>query len=187
MDMQQSLSQVVCTAFDFETTGLKAGTDKIVEFGAVQFLDGKQIGEFEALCNPGIPIHPEAARVSGISDEMVADKESVQSVLPRFLDFIGDSVLIAHNASFDLGFLRAALLEHSFGDIKNPVIDTQRLAQKAFPGQRSYSLQNLIQFLRIPPNTAHRARDDAYMCMRLFLAAADQMSFMGDISMAELM
>ncbi|MFW6363651.1 MAG: PolC-type DNA polymerase III [Spirochaeta sp.] len=185
MDENTPISEVSLTAFDFETTGLHAGIDKIVEFGAVQFLDGKQIGSFEALCNPGIPIHPDAVRVSGITDDMVANEDSVRDVLHRFIDFVGDTVLIAHNAQFDMGFLRAALLEYDLPDMKNLVIDTQKLAQKAFPGQKSYSLQNLITFLGIPPNTAHRAKDDAYMCMRLFNAAADSLSFMGDITLGE--
>ncbi|GAB6089550.1 3'-5' exonuclease [Spirochaeta dissipatitropha] len=187
MDLQTPLADIMCTAFDFETTGLRAGSDRIVEFGAVQFKDGRQTGVFEALCNPGMPIHPDAARVSGITDDMVSSEPPVLEVLRQFIDFIGDSVLIAHNASFDIGFLRAALLEHGLPDIQNKVIDTQKLARKAFPGQKSYSLQNLIAFLNIPPNTAHRAKDDAYMCMKLFLAAAESMSFMGDISIGELM
>ncbi|THB64275.1 MAG: 3'-5' exonuclease [Spirochaetaceae bacterium] len=187
MDMNTSLNQLTCTAFDFETTGLHPGIDKIVEFGAVQFVDGKMTKSFEALCNPGVPIHPEASRVSGITDNMLVDKPSVKDVLLDFMDFIGDSVLIAHNAGFDLGFLRAALLEHQLPDMKNLIIDTMIIAQRAFPGQKSYSLQNLVSFLGIPPNTAHRARDDAYMCMKLFLASADALSFMGDISIGELM
>lgn len=187
MDPNTSAADISFTAFDFETTGLHAGIDKIVEFGAVQFQDGKQTGSFEALCNPGIPIHPDAARVSGITDDMVAAEPSVQTVLARFIDFVGDSVLIAHNAQFDMGFLRAALLEFGLADMKNLVIDTQVLAKKAFPGQKSYSLQNLIAFLGIPPNTAHRAKDDAYMCMKLFQASSEALSFMGDITLGELM
>lgn len=187
MDPNTPLSEVILTAFDFETTGLHAGIDKIVEFGAVQFLDGTQTGSFEALCNPGIAIHPDAARVSGITDAMVRSEPPVKDVLEQFIAFVGDSVLIAHNAKFDLGFLRAALMEFGLPDMKNQVIDTQKLAQKAFPGQKSYSLQNLIGFLGIPPNTAHRAKDDAYMCMRLFSAAAESLSFMGDISLGEVM
>ena len=187
MDPDTSLADVTLTAFDFETTGLHAGIDKIVEFGAVQFRDGTQTGSFEALCNPGIPIHPDAARVSGITDDMVAGQPSVPEVLQRFIDFVGDSVLVAHNAQFDLGFLRAALLEFGLPDMKNQVIDTQKLAQRAFPGQKSYALQNLVAHLGIPPNTAHRAKDDAYMCMRLFTAAADALSFMGDITIGEVL
>jgi len=187
--MQQDLpvSEIVFTAFDFETTGLTPGVDRIVEFGGVTF-KGKQIlRTFERLVNPGIPISEQAAVVSGITNAMVAAEPAIGSVLPEFMQFAGDTVLIAHNAPFDLAFLRAALLEHGMGDVRNSIIDTQELAKRAFPKQKSYSLQNLIAFLKIPPNNAHRAADDAIMCMRLFLACVNSMSFMGDLTLGEVL
>ncbi|WP_037545481.1 3'-5' exonuclease [Spirochaeta lutea] len=187
MNLQQSVLDTTFVAFDFETTGLYSTSDRIVEVGAVKFQGATVLGEFGHLIDPGRAIPEDASKISGITDEMVRGKPSIQTVLPAFLEFIQGSVLVAHNAGFDLGFLRAALQICDVPDIENLVIDTQQLAKKAFPGQKSYSLQNLATVLKFPPNTAHRAVDDSVMCMRLFNACADQLSFMGEISLAEVL
>lgn len=185
--MNASVADTVFTAFDFETTGLYSGSDRIVEFGAVQFRGTDVLGEFGHLVNPGIPIPPESVNITGIDDAMVASAPRVEDMLDPFLEFVGDSILIAHNASFDMGFLRAALAGSGRPDVSNLVIDTQQLAKRAFPGQRSYSLQNLAGFLKFPLNSAHRAVDDCIQCMRLFNACAQQLSFMGEISIKEVL
>jgi DNA polymerase III epsilon subunit family exonuclease len=187
MDKNTPVSRVTFVAFDFETTGLYADQHHIVEFGAVKFCNSQTLESFGQLVDPGRPMPADATRVSGITDAMLAGQPAIASVLPDFMRFIGDSVLVAHNAGFDLGFLRAALDRNGLGMPGNLVIDTQALAKKAFPGQKSYSLQNLAAFLKLPPNQAHRAVDDSIMCMKLFLACANQLSFMGDISLAEVM
>lgn len=186
-DEQQSVSRTTFTAFDFETTGLFPASDRIVEFGAVRFRDGEVVEEFQMLVNPGIPIGADAAKVSGIFDADVVNAPPVLEAMPRFLEFITDSVLIAHNAPFDLGFLRAAAALGGFGEVNNPVCDTQALSIKAFPGKKSYGLENLSKELGLPGYRAHRALDDAVMCMRLFLRCVDQLSFMGDLELGEVL
>ncbi|AHC14667.1 3'-5' exonuclease [Salinispira pacifica] len=187
MDMNASVYDLTFVAFDFETTGLYSGSDRIVEFGAVKFKGNSILGEFGELVNPGIPIPEDAAKISGITDEMVAAKPAVEKMLDPFIEFIGDSILVAHNASFDMGFLRAALAGSGRSDIKNLLIDTQQLAKRAYPGQKSYSLQNLAGFLNFPLNTAHRAVDDSIQCMKLFNACAQELSFMGEITLKEVL
>lgn len=187
MDLNSSVSDLTFVAFDFETTGLHSGSDRIIEFGAVKFRGNEVIETFGALVNPGISIPEDAARISGIDDAMVKNKPSIDDVLDPFLAFIGDSPLIAHNASFDMGFLRAALAGSGRQDVKNLLIDTQQLAKRAFPGQRSYSLQNLAKFLKLELNNAHRAVDDSVQCMKLFNACAHELSFMGEISLKEVL
>lgn len=187
MELDTSVDELTFVAFDFETTGLYPRNDEIVEIGAVRFRGGEVLAEYSELVNPGREIPLEAQRISGIDDAMVAGKPLLSALLPGFLEFLGDSVLMAHNAGFDLGFLRAAIEKSGGGSLNNLVIDTQQLAKKAFPGQKSYSLQSLAGVLKFPPNQAHRALDDSVMCMRLFLAACDSMSFMGSISLAEVM
>jgi DNA polymerase III epsilon subunit family exonuclease len=187
MDVSTSVSDTTFTAFDFETTGLEPALHRIVEFGAAKFKAGQVIDTFEALVNPGVAIDGDAGKVSGITNEMVQDKPSVESMLAPFSEFIAGSVLIAHNAAFDVGFLRAALDAAGLPPVKNLIIDTQVLAQKAFPRLKSYSLQNLVTELNIPQGNAHRALDDAIMCMKLFLACADELSFMGEISLEEVL
>jgi DNA polymerase III epsilon subunit family exonuclease len=184
---EQPVSETLFTAFDFETTGLFPASDRIVEFGAVRFKNGEILDSFEMLVNPGVPIGADAAKVSGITDSDVADAPPVIEAVPRFLDFIEGSVLVAHNASFDVGFLRAAVEIAKLGTIENPVCDTQGLAIKAFPGKRSYSLSNLAADLGLPAYRAHRALDDAQMCMRLFLKCADELSFMGELELGEVL
>lgn len=178
-----------CTfvAFDFETTGLHPAVDRIVEFGAVRFTIGRELAEFGELADPGFPINPDASRVSGITDEMVAGKPGVGEVLTRFMAFTDTSILVAHNAEFDTGFLRAELQRARMPTVENLIIDTQVLAQKAFPGKKSYALQNLVEMLGIPVNTAHRARDDARQCMRLLEHCVHALSFMGDLPMSDIL
>ncbi|HKK49200.1 MAG TPA: 3'-5' exonuclease [Alkalispirochaeta sp.] len=187
IDTTRPVTDFTFVAFDFETTGLHPAVDRIVEFGAVRFTVGRELAEFEELSNPGMEIHPDAARVSGITTEMVADQAPVASVLPRFMEFAGDGILIAHNAEFDAGFLRAELQRAGKPTVENLIIDTQVLAQKAFPGKKSYSLQNLVEMLGIPTNTAHRARDDARQCMRLFEHCVQALSFMGDLPVSDVL
>lgn len=187
VNTEVSVSEIEFTVFDFETTGLHSAFDRIVEFGALRFRGSEIMAEFNILVNPGVPIGAEASAVSGISDADVVAAPPVGSVLPSFIEFLGDTVLIAHNAPFDLGFLRAAMQFSELPEIRNVVIDTQLLAMKAFPKQKSYALQNLATELQLPRNTAHRARDDAELCMKLFLASVQALSFMGDLPLSEVL
>lgn len=188
MERDTSIQKITFVAFDFETTGLYPQQDDIIEFGAVKFntQDGP-IAEFRTFVDPKRPVPKEASEISGITSEMLIGEPLLSLVLPQFKDFIDGTVLVAHNAGFDLSFLRAALAKLDFGDIDNFVIDTQQLAKKAFPGQKSYGLQNLATYLQFPPNQAHRALDDAHMCMKLFTSCASTLSFMGEITLHELL
>ncbi|MEE8441224.1 MAG: 3'-5' exonuclease [Spirochaetia bacterium] len=187
MNNEVSVTGVEFAAFDFETTGLHSAVDRIVEFGAVRFRGSEITAEFCMLVNPGIPIGAEAGAVSGITDADVIAAPSVDSVLPSFIEFLGDSVLMAHNAPFDLGFLRFAVQSAGLPEIRNQVIDTQLLAMTAFPRRQSYALQNLAIELKLARNRAHRAKDDAEICMKLFLASVEALSFMGDLQLAEVL
>ncbi len=187
MNENISVAEITFTAFDFETTGLNPVSDGIVEIGAVQFRSGEVVDTFQALTNPGIKISADAQAVSGLSNEQIATAPEVAVVLPDFLRFAGESVLIAHNAEFDMGFLRAALQTYSLPEIQNIIIDTQALAQKAFPRRRSYSLQALAEHLGVEPGSAHRAHDDALTCMKIFNACVEQLSFMGELPLSEVL
>lgn len=187
MDKKTPVSDITFVAFDFETTGLYAGQDSIVELGAVKFKNGTILESFEQLVDPGRPMPADSIRISGITDAMLAGQPNLTKILPDFMKFLQGSVLIAHNAGFDMGFLRTALDRNGMQFPENPLIDTQILAKKAYPGQKSYSLQNLVNFLRFPPNQAHRALDDSLMCMKLFQSCASQLSFMGDILLEEVL
>lgn len=187
MDSSRSVAEITFVAFDFETTGLHPATDRIIELGAVKYRDREVLGTFDMLVDPGIPLTDAAVDISGITAEMLEAKPAVETVLPEFMSFIEGAVLVAHNAPFDMSFLRAALEVAAMPNVSNTVIDTQVLAQKAYPRLKSYSLQNLVAELGIPQGNAHRALDDAVMCKDLFLNCTEALSFMGEISLGEVL
>ncbi|MDR0584790.1 MAG: 3'-5' exonuclease [Treponema sp.] len=164
----------VFTAFDIETTGLEPKRDRIVEFGAVKFDRRGLIARYSVLIDPGIPMPPEAGRVNGITDGMLAGQPPIGEVLPDFLRFIEGTVIVAHNAPFDCGFVNENLARLyraggvSFPALPNKIADTLLLARRIFAGREHYSLQSLASDLGIKTRTAHRALDDARLCMELF-------------------
>jgi len=168
----------VFTAFDIETTGLDPKRDRIVEIGAVKFDRRGVIAHFSTLIDPGIPMPAEAEKVNNISDKMLAGKPSLEEVFPDFLLFIASTALIAHSAPFDCGFINENLkIYHEkpgtwvppYPCLPNPIVDTLVFSREVFPGRRSYSLQNLAADLGISALDAHRAQDDARLCMEIFL------------------
>lgn len=183
----RDISAIDFVAFDFETTGLNPTTDRIIEIGAVRFRDRATVGEFQTMVDPQMPIPPASTDVSGITDAMVAGAPPTEEAIGRFLAFASGAVLIAHNAPFDMGFLRNAVERLGLPQPGNLVIDTQVLASKAFPMLRSYALQNLVDHFSFPRNNAHRALDDSTMCRRVFERCADQLSFMGSIPLSDLL
>jgi DNA polymerase III epsilon subunit family exonuclease len=156
-------------AFDLETTGLSPQRDAIVELAAVRWRDGGEVDTFDALVDPGRPIPSEVIAVHGITDDMVAGQPTIDAVLPAFLAFCAADVAVAHNAPFDLGFLRMAAWQHGQAHMTTPVVDTCALARVTLPGRRSYSLQNLTTTLSPGRRQAHRALQDARDCLALYL------------------
>ena len=171
-------------AFDLETTGLDPRKDKIVEIGAVKFDNKGLIARFSALVNPGIPMPAGAERVNGISDTMLMGKPPIAEVLGDFLPFIKNAVIIAYNAAFDCDFINEALKERRSSTenaffpafpsdlppaLPNPIADVLIFAREIFAGHKSYSLQNFASALGIASFNAHRAEDDARLCMEIFL------------------
>ncbi len=169
-------------AFDLETTGLSPQLDRIVEIGAVKFVDGREVSRFGKLVDPEMPMPPGAMAVNGITDDMLAGKPTVREVLPEFLDYIRGAVLVAHNASFDLGFIRSAMGRLGLGLLANDYVDTKVMAQKAFPGRPNYKLQSLAADLGVRSLEAHRAVDDARVCQEVFGACLKQLNPGGQTS-----
>jgi DNA polymerase-3 subunit epsilon len=148
---------------DLETTGWTPGEAGITEIGAVRFAGGRVIGEFSALINPGRPIPPDVAALTGISDAMVAGAPGIQAVLPGFLAFAGSSVLTAHNAPFDLGFLIAACGDCGLNWPAFPVLDTVTLARQVLNETEvpDCKLSTLASYFGSPTSPCHRALADA--------------------------
>jgi DNA polymerase-3 subunit epsilon len=167
-------------AFDTETTGLWAPVNRIVELGAVKFrLGSATVQQFQELVNPERKIPIETVQVHGITDGMVRDAETVGTVLKRFVDFVGpDSIMIAHNALFDISFVGCEMTRSDMPLIPNMILDTVELYQKYFPGLDSYSLLALAQQFHVSRSQTHRAADDAALVWKLFAQVAEKFPFM---------
>ena len=133
---RRDLADVAFTVVDLETTGATPGFAKITEIGAVRLEGGREVGTFSSLVNPGVRIPAMITGITGIDDATVADAPPIDVVLPRFVDFAADSVLVAHNAHFDLGFLDYELGRLQRRTFPRPALDTLRLARKLCPQQR---------------------------------------------------
>jgi len=145
---------------DIETTGLNPKRDEITEIGAVKIVGREIVDTFSCFVNPGVPIPRDIVKLTGITDEMVKDAPAIEEVLPRLLEFFGDAVLVAHNAPFDLGFIKEKCRRIG-ARISNPILDTLSLARELFKDIKRHSLDAVAQHLNIPQQRHHRALDDA--------------------------
>ena len=162
--LARPLSDTTFVVCDLETTGMGASAGAsaacIIEIGAARVRAGRVIDEFAQLVNPGIWLPPFITRLTGIDGAMLADQPSIAQVWPRFVDFLGTDVLVAHNARFDLAFLNAAALAHSGRPLANPVLCTLKLARRLLPGVRRRGLDALASHFVLPLNDRHRALGD---------------------------
>ena len=145
---------------DFETTGLSAAVDRIIEVGAVRLVNGQIVEELSLLCNPGVPLKPKIVELTGITDLMLRDKEAPASGVQKLLDFIGDAAVCAHNAPFDMGMLAAECARMGVA-FRAPVIDTLTLSRRLYPQQKSHRLGAVCRLLGVSLKNAHRAVHDA--------------------------
>jgi DNA polymerase-3 subunit epsilon len=169
----------VFVAFDLETTGLDSRLDRIVEIGAQRFTREGPIDRYESLVDPGFPMPEAAFRVNGISSAMLEGQPSLEQVLPELVAFFSGAVLVAHNAAFDAGFINESLTRlYDDGYVRIPalpnlVADSLQLARRIFPARSRYRLQDLAKDLGVQALAAHRALDDARLCMEVFTACCN--------------
>jgi DNA polymerase-3 subunit epsilon len=174
------MKNLAFAAFDTETTGLFAPSNRLVEIAAVRFRLGVEPSEtFQALINPERPMPAEVIRIHGITDEDVSSAEIAKPVLEKFIDFCGDAVLIAHNAPFDISFVGCELQRTGLTIPGNPVLDTIDVYRRYYPGIWSYSLLSLVQHFQISATQAHRALADAEQVRALFCRAAGNLAEVG--------
>jgi DNA polymerase-3 subunit epsilon len=157
----RSLRGLSFVVVDLETTGGAPGSGGITEIGAVRVVDGRLTDEFATLVNPGRRIPPFVVALTGITDEMVADAPTIGEALPRFLEFAGDAVLVAHNAGFDMAHLNAAQGRLTGRTIDANVLCTIRLARRLMPELRRRSLDSVAGALGISCWDRHRGLGDA--------------------------
>ena len=154
----QSIDTTYCV-LDLETTGFSFRTEKITEVGIMKVKNGEVIDEFSCFVNPEKTIPQRVVEVTNITDDMVKDAETIDKVMPKILEFVGDSVLVAHNADFDIGFLKYNANELGLS-LENTYLDTLRLAKDLFPDYKKYKLGKIAENLGIKVEVAHRALDD---------------------------
>ncbi len=158
----------VYVVFDIETTGFSAIKDKIIEIGAVKVVNGKIVDKFSTFVNPERPIPFEITKLTSITDDMVMEYPNIEVILPQFLEFAKDAVLVAHNASFDVGFIEQNC---RYQDIEPKFIsvDTVALARMLLPTLSKYKLNIVAKALGISLENHHRAVDDAGATAEIFV------------------
>ena len=165
--------------FDLETTGLSPVNDRIIEIGAVKITGRKITDRFSAFVNPLIPIPFNIEQLTGITDAMVENADTVEKVLPEFLEFCGDAVMVAHNAGFDVGFIKEKARTVLGREFNCTVADTVALARALLPSLGKFTLDHVAKALGVPPFNHHRAVDDAQACADIFLALVNKLTARG--------
>ena len=150
-------------AFDLETTGLSSKNDRIIEIGAVLMENGKEIDRFQTFVDPEMRLQKETVDLTGITDDMLQGAPKLEAVFPKFLEFVGDRVLVAHNADFDTGFIRAACEKLGY-PYNYTSADTLVMSQNLLPHLSKFKLDVVANALNLPEFNHHRAADDAVTC-----------------------
>ena len=166
-DKGQSLGDTF-VVFDIETTGFSPVTNRIIEIGAVKVENGQITDRFSTFVNPEVPIPFEIEKLTSINDSMVMDAETIETVLPKFLKFVGDAVLVAHNANFDVSFIKENAKRQQIA-VNFTYVDTVGIARMLLTGQAKYTLDAVAKTLKISLENHHRAVDDAECTAEIFL------------------
>lgn len=162
--------------FDIETTGLSPHNDEIIEIGAIRVDDINASGHttYQELIKPSCRISSRISKITGITNDMLENCNSIDHHIEEFKEFIGDLPLVAHNASFDCGFMSHVFNKHGL-EFNNHVIDTLQLSRKALPQLDNHKLTTIKEHLRIQSDRDHRALDDAIATLRVYAFAIDEL------------
>ena len=161
------MKQTPLIVLDIETTGLSPYKHRITEIAAAKVLDGEIIDTFQTLVNPQTPIPRFITRLTGITDEMVCDKPPISKVIPSLREFLADHPIVAHNASFDMKFLKHNFLQHTGFSLENTELCTAKLARRVHRELPSKKLGSLCQYYGITNNAAHRAFGDVEVTVEI--------------------
>ena len=166
-------SDEICV-FDIETTGLSIANDKITEIGAVIVKNGEIVDRYNVLINPECKIPDHIVELTHITNEMVANERTIKEVLPEFLSFVGDRLLVAHNAKFDTGFIRRVCDENGI-NFNYTYLDTVSLSKYVNPELKKHKLDNLAEYYGLGDFNHHRACDDAEMLGNILVRMFDKL------------
>lgn len=153
--------------FDIETSGLIPNKDKIIEIGAVKYINNKKVDEIDYLIDPKINLEPIITKVTGLKDSDLKGKSSIEEVLPIFINFISDYPVIGHNISFDIDFINYNLRKIHKKEINNKVIDTLFLSRITIYDIKNHRLKTLKEYLKLDYGS-HRSICDCYTCNEVY-------------------
>ena len=191
-NLGRSLAETTFVVLDLETSGGSPNLGAhITEIGAVKIRGGEIIGKFQTFVNPGTPIPYFITALTGITDEMVFDSPSINETFPTLLEFLGsehETVFVAHNAPFDLSFLKAAAVMHEYPWPKFVVIDTAKLARRVLSRDEvtNCKLGTLAEYFSATVSPTHRALDDALATVDVLHALIGRVGSLGITTLAEL-
>ena len=174
--LARPLQDCTFVVVDLETTGLGVSPSGIIEIGAARVVNGRVVDEFQQLLDPGVPLPPFITHLTGIDDAMLAGQPRIAEMWPRFAAFVGDAVLVAHNAKFDLGFLNAAAMHAAGGGLPNPHLCTLKLARRLLPELRRRGLDALAAHFGIPQNDRHRALGDVRITVEVLFQLLERLA-----------
>lgn len=187
-DLGTPLSEVTFCVVDLETTGGSPTDSAITEVGAVKVRRGEIVGTFQTLVDPGQPVPAFIRLLTGIDDLELAEAPPIGSVLPSFLEFSKDTVLVAHNARFDISFLNHALVERGYERLSNRVLDTAGLARKVLAGEvRNHRLATLAAHLRCAHQPCHRAFADVLATIDVLHHLIERVAGFGVVTLEDLL
>ena len=165
------IKDYVCV--DIETTGIRPKWDRIIEIGAVKVRNGKEVDSFSELIYPGVPVPLRITQLTGITNEMLAGKQGIGEVLPKFVEFAGEDLLLGHNVRFDYSFLKQNAMNLNI-EFDKWGMDTLKIARKTLPRLESRALDYLCEFYHIKDENHHRAFNDASVTSQLYLILMEQ-------------
>ena len=190
-DLGRHLQATTFVVLDLETTGGSPGLNAITEIGAQKIQGGKIIGEFQTLVNPGVPLPPFITVLTGITEKMLLPAPTIDQAFPQLLEFLGsenETVLVAHNARFDIGFLKAAATALGYTWPRYQVLDTVHIARQVLTKDevRNYKLETLSQFFRTETTPTHRALDDVKATVSVLHGLIERLGSFGIFTLEEL-
>jgi DNA polymerase-3 subunit epsilon len=187
-DLSTPLYDVTFCVLDLETTGGSPRDCAITEIGAVKYRGGVESGVFQTLVDPGLPIPPFITVLTGITEAMMVSAPTIETALPSFLEFIGESVIVGHNVRFDLSFLSASIERLGYRPLDNPTVDTASLARRLIRNEvRNLRLHTLASHFRSPVTPVHRALEDARATAHVFHSMLERVGTMGVTNLDDLL
>lgn len=164
-----AIEDTTFVVFDLETFGLNSHKNEIIEIGAIKLKGTRIVDTFSSFVNPNKIIPKRISELTHITQDMVDNAPAIEDVLPNFLEFTKDAVMVAHNSAFDMGFIRRDAKKYMGIDYKPPIIDTLQMARDLYPDLKGYNLDRLNKIFKLSLENHHRAIDDAQSTAKLFI------------------